>query len=133
MGVTVKTLAKGDGKTFPQKGQTVRVHYTGTLTNGNKFDSSRDRGDKFSFKIGMGQVIKGWDEGVAHVRRRARRAYLHPRLRLRRWRVPPCHPPQLHPCLRRGALLLRLNRGEGSPPLLRCGGRARVRVQVVRR
>merc|ERR1739847_160021 len=67
MGVTVKTLAKGDGKTFPQKGQTVRVHYTGTLTNGNKFDSSRDRGDKFSFKIGMGQVIKGCDEGVAQM------------------------------------------------------------------
>jgi peptidylprolyl isomerase len=49
----------------PEQGQTVVVHYTGWLTNGTKFDSSVDRGAPFSFKIGVGQVIPGWDEGVA--------------------------------------------------------------------
>ncbi|XP_071481634.1 peptidyl-prolyl cis-trans isomerase FKBP1B-like [Diadema antillarum] len=67
MGVDVEVIKPGDGKTFPVKGRTVQVHYTGTLTNGKKFDSSRDRGKPFEFKIGEGQVIKGWDEGVAQM------------------------------------------------------------------
>lgn len=53
----------GDGATA-QAGQAVSVHYTGWLENGTKFDSSRDRGQPFTFNLGAGQVIKGWDEGV---------------------------------------------------------------------
>jgi FKBP-type peptidyl-prolyl cis-trans isomerase len=56
-------LTDGAGATA-QHGQTVTVHYTGWLENGKKFDSSVDRGQPFSFPLGAGRVIKGWDEGV---------------------------------------------------------------------
>lgn len=52
----------------PRAGQTVSVHYTGWLTNGQKFDSSVDRGQPFEFVLGQGQVIRGWDEGVASMK-----------------------------------------------------------------
>jgi FKBP-type peptidyl-prolyl cis-trans isomerase len=63
-GLKYVVLNEGTGAT-PKTGQTVVVHYTGTLEDGTKFDSSRDRGQPFSFKLGVGQVIKGWDEGLS--------------------------------------------------------------------
>jgi peptidylprolyl isomerase len=76
-GLKYKEIKQGDGAT-PQKGQTVVVHYTGTLEDGTKFDSSRDRNRPFSFKIGVGQVIKGWDEGVGSMKVGGRRQLIIP-------------------------------------------------------
>ncbi|KAI9350672.1 Peptidylprolyl isomerase [Obelidium mucronatum] len=63
-GVTKQILKKGDGIHFPVTGNTVLMHYTGTLADRTKFDSSVDRNQPFETRIGVGQVIKGWDEGV---------------------------------------------------------------------
>jgi len=63
-GLKYTEIKEGTGAQ-PQAGQTVSVHYTGTLEDGTKFDSSRDRNQPFSFKLGAGQVIKGWDEGLS--------------------------------------------------------------------
>ena len=63
-GLQVEKLQAGTGPA-PKTGDIVSVHYTGWLTNGQKFDSSVDRGEPFEFVLGRGQVIRGWDEGVA--------------------------------------------------------------------
>ncbi len=60
----IEDLVVGNGETATA-GQSVSVHYTGWLTNGQKFDSSVDRNDPFEFNLGRGQVISGWDQGVA--------------------------------------------------------------------
>lgn len=76
-GLQYEDLQVGDGPS-PQPGDRVTVHYTGLLTDGKQFDSSRDRGRPFQFKIGVGQVIKGWDEGVVSMKVGGRRKLIIP-------------------------------------------------------
>jgi peptidylprolyl isomerase len=66
-GLTYLVTKKGTGRQL-KAGDTVIMHYTGTLTNGVKFDSSHDRNEPFAFELGAGRVIKGYDEGLAKLR-----------------------------------------------------------------
>ncbi|HEY9871551.1 MAG TPA: FKBP-type peptidyl-prolyl cis-trans isomerase, partial [Candidatus Obscuribacterales bacterium] len=76
-GLQFEDIVVGQGPNA-QYGQTVTVHYTGWLTNGTKFDSSRDKGQPFQFVLGAGEVIKGWDEGVSTMRIGGRRRLIIP-------------------------------------------------------
>jgi FKBP-type peptidyl-prolyl cis-trans isomerase FkpA len=76
-GLRYQDLAKGEG-VEATAGRTASLHYTGWLTNGEKFDSSRERNQPFSFTLGAGQVIAGWDEGVAGMKVGGRRKLVIP-------------------------------------------------------
>ncbi|KPK57750.1 MAG: hypothetical protein AMS21_11130, partial [Gemmatimonas sp. SG8_38_2] len=76
-GLQYIVIKDGEGAT-PQAGQMVSVHYTGWFTDGNKFDSSVDRGTPFQFPLGQRQVIAGWDEGVALMRVGDKRRFIVP-------------------------------------------------------
>ena len=76
-GLKYVDLKVGNGE-CPKPGQTTVVHYTGTLQDGTKFDSSYDHGQPFSFVLGQGSVIKGWDEGLATIKRGGKRRLIIP-------------------------------------------------------
>lgn len=91
-GLQIIDIEVGTGDS-PQSGQTVEVHYTGWLADGTKFDSSLDRGQPFSFVLGVGQVIQGWDEGVASMKVGGkRRLFIPPELGYGEARRPPVIP-----------------------------------------
>ncbi|MBW3571680.1 MAG: FKBP-type peptidyl-prolyl cis-trans isomerase [Gemmatimonadetes bacterium] len=76
-GLQYRDDAVGEGRQA-KAGDTVSVHYTGTLQDGSKFDSSRDRGQPLQFPLGAGHVIKGWDEGVSGMKVGGRRTLVIP-------------------------------------------------------
>ncbi len=87
-----ETLAEGDGD-MAVPGRSVTVHYTGWLTNGTKFDSSHDRVEPFTFRLGAGEVIKGWDEGVEGMKVGGKRKLtIPPKLGYGRFGSPPVIP-----------------------------------------
>jgi FKBP-type peptidyl-prolyl cis-trans isomerase FkpA len=93
MTLEIEDLKVGTGAEA-KAGQKVVVHYVGTLTNGSKFDSSRDRGEGFDFKLGAGQVIKGWDQGVAGMKVGGlRKLTIPPELAYGARGYPPVIPP----------------------------------------
>ncbi|XP_010532918.1 PREDICTED: peptidyl-prolyl cis-trans isomerase FKBP62 [Tarenaya hassleriana] len=77
-GLKKKLVKEGEGYETPENGDEVEVHYTGTLMDGTKFDSSRDRGTPFKFTLGQGQVIKGWDIGIKTMKKGENAAFTIP-------------------------------------------------------
>jgi FKBP-type peptidyl-prolyl cis-trans isomerase len=92
-GLWYTDVAVGQGD-VAEPGRTVRVHYTGWLPSGKKFDSSRDRGEPFAFTLGAGQVITGWDQGVKGMKVGGRRKLvLPPQMAYGEAGAPPDIPP----------------------------------------
>ncbi|XP_062195803.1 70 kDa peptidyl-prolyl isomerase [Phragmites australis] len=93
-GLKKKLLKEGEGWETPEVGDEVEVHYTGTLLDGTKFDSSRDRGTPFKFKLGQGQVIKGWDQGIKTMKKGENAIFtIPPELAYGESGSPPTIPP----------------------------------------
>ena len=76
-GLKYEDLVEGTGDAA-KMGETVSVHYTGWLTDGKKFDSSKDRGQPFPFPLGAGRVIKGWDEALSDMKKGEQRVLIIP-------------------------------------------------------
>ncbi|KAJ6824838.1 70 kDa peptidyl-prolyl isomerase-like isoform X1 [Iris pallida] len=93
-GLKKKLVKEGEGWETPEVGDEVEVHYTGTLLDGSKFDSSRDRGEPFKFKLGQGQVIKGWDQGIKTMKKGENAIFtIPPELAYGESGSPPTIPP----------------------------------------
>lgn len=93
-GLKKKLVKEGEGWDTPSAGDEVEVHYTGTLVDGTQFDSSRERGTPFKFKLGQGQVIKGWDEGIKTMKKGENSVFtIPPELAYGESGSPPTIPP----------------------------------------